>query len=83
MERYYFTFRSVTAAMEGQEALQKTGIRCGMVRTPAPLRKNGCGYCLYVSRAGFSMGEAILRRSRIPYERIFRRTEDGWKELNS
>ena len=84
MERYYFTFRSVTAAMEGQENLRKSGIRSGMVRTPGPLRKNGCGYCLYVSAGTFRAAEAVLRRGRIPYERVFRKTAEGrWQELTS
>ena len=84
MERYYFTFRSVTAAMEGQENLKRAGLRSGLVRTPGPLRKKGCGYCLHVSPDSLQKAETILRRSRVPYERIYRRTEDGrWKELTS
>lgn len=84
MERYYFTFRSVTAAMEGQERLKRAGIRAGMVRTPGPLRKKGCGYCLYVSPDSLQAAEAVLRRTRIPYERMYRRTRDGrWQEMTS
>ena len=34
MKFYYLTFRSVTFAQRGEKLLQKSGIRCTLLRTP-------------------------------------------------
>lgn len=54
MNDYYFTYRSVTLAQRALRALTDAGIPARLRRTPGPLAKNGCGYCLQVSpgRAG-------------------------------
>ena len=43
MEVFFFTFRSVTSAMRAQQLLSEASIGSGVVRTPGPLRKQGCG----------------------------------------
>ena len=82
MEQYYFTFRSVTAAMEGQRELERTGIRAAMVRTPTALRKQGCGYSLRVST--YAAAEAILSQGDKRYQKCYRRLPDGqWQEVEA
>lgn len=82
MEQYYFTFRSVTAAMEGQKKLERVGIRASMVRTPIGLREQGCGYSLRVS--AYAAAEAILSQGEKHYQKCYRRSTDGkWQEVEA
>ena len=61
MKDYYFSFRSVTAAQRGLQALTDAGIPALMGRTPGPLAKKGCGYCLRVSRLRAPEAARMLR----------------------
>lgn len=82
MSQYYFTFRSVTAAMQGQKRLNDAAIRATMVRTPTSLRKQGCGYSLYVSEEAYPGAEAILSHEEKKYQKCYRRTAEGqWQEV--
>lgn len=82
MQQYYFTFRSVTAAMEGQKNLERAGIRAWTVRTPTQLRKQGCGYSLRVSEQAFKAAEAILLQGEKSYQKCYLRTNNGqWQEV--
>lgn len=82
MQQYYFTFRSVTAAMEGRKDLERAGIRAQMVRTPIQLRKQGCGYSLRVAQQSYRASEAILSQGERRYQRCYLRSGDGqWQEV--
>ena len=50
MNDNYFTFRSVTAAMQGSRILGDAGIASITVRTPKQLQQQGCGYSLKLRR---------------------------------
>lgn len=79
---YYFTFRSVTAAMQGSRTLAAAGLESLMVRTPAALKKQGCGYSLRVRQEALRPALAALRSGGPTFGRIYRRAEDGsWKEV--
>lgn len=81
MQQYYFTFRSVTAAMQEQKRLEDAGVRSKMLRTPTALRKQGCGYSLSVSQQAYSAAQAILSHGEKRYQRIYLRADDGqWQE---
>lgn len=78
MQRYCFTFRSITAAMQAQTKLKQAGIGSVLRRAPAALRTNGCGYCLLVERESFQAAESVLPDH--GYQKIFR--HDGtWQEV--
>ena len=79
MADYYYTFRSVTAAMSASKVLEKAGIRLSPTRTPERLRHHGCGYSLRVSERLFPAVRALLPEDR--YQRLFRREGEEWKEL--
>ncbi len=82
MDAYYFTFRSVTAAMEAQKELERVGIRAVTVRTPLGLRERGCGYSLRTS--GYAAAEAILSQGTKRYQKCYRRSKDGqWQEVEA
>lgn len=82
MYAYYFTFRSVTAAMRGSRMLEQAGMESLMVRTPAALKKQGCGYSLRVRQEDLRAALAVFRGQDAGFGRVYRRTQDGrWKEV--
>lgn len=83
MNDYYFTFRSVTAAMQGRQLLQKGGITAAAVRTPMELRQQGCGYSLRLPERSYERARALLDRVGLPYRRVYRRQDGQWQEVRS
>ena len=84
MRQYYFTFRSVTAAMEGQKALERVGIRASMARTPMQLRNQGCGYSLKVTETSYAATVAILSKGERRYQKCYERLASGqWQEVGA
>ena len=63
MNDYYFTYRSVTSAQRALRALTDAGIPAQLRRTPGPLAKNGCGYCLRVPSRRIVQAAQALRTS--------------------
>ena len=81
MNDYDFTFRSVTAAMQGQQLLRQNGVPAAAVRTPMELRQQGCGYSLRVSERVFGRAKELLDRGSVRYRRIYRRQGNEWQEV--
>ncbi len=79
MTIYYYTFRSMTGAMSAAGKLKKRGIHAVPVRTPEPLRKQGCGYCIPIPEERFLKGQSLL----VPgeYERLYAHRDGQWKEV--
>lgn len=77
---YCFTFRSITAAQQAQQRLQRIGIKASMIRTPSELRSHGCGYCLRT--ASLYPSQEILRQGEKSYQKCFERLPEGvWQEV--
>ena len=74
---YYFTFRSITGAQQGERALMKCGISANFLRTPKYLSHNGCGYCLRVRGRDLGGTFACFQREQVPYSRVYRIGGDG------
>lgn len=82
MYSYYFTFRTVTAAMQGSRALEEAGLGALMARTPPDLRSRGCGYSLRVREEEVTAAKNILMRENLRFQRIYRKTAEGkWQEV--
>ena len=77
MEVFFFTFRSVTSAMRAQQLLSEASIGSGVVRTPGPLRKQGCGYSLRVTAAQAALAAQCLRQAGASYQRIYQQAAPG------
>ena len=77
MSEYYFTFRSVTSATRAQRAMQELGVRTTLVRTPLPLRKQGCGYSLRLQEQAFDAARFHMSG----HQRIFRKDGEQWSEV--
>ena len=74
---YYFTVRSVTPGQKGRDALNRAGLRCGLLRAPAVTAPRGCAYALAVRRADASRAAAILDRAGVRTEGRWLRRPDG------
>ncbi len=80
MTVYYYTFRSMTAAMTAVGKLKKRGITATPVRTPEHLRKQGCGYCIPIPRGRLPKPERALLPGE--YEKLYEYKDGEWKELS-
>ena len=74
---WLITFRSVTYAQRGERVLRNSRIACRMQRTPRHLTERGCGYCLRLQSGDVREAMEILRREKLPYERVYAVNEDG------
>ena len=83
MNDYDFTFRSVTAAMQGGQLLRQNGVPAATVRTPMELRQQGCGYSLRVGERVYRRAKELLDRANTPYRRLYRRQDGQWQEVQS
>ena len=71
MKSYFVTFRSVTHAQRGEQALTRTGYRCRLRRTPRWMEERGCGYGVEVKLGTLEEGLDALRRQQLAWRRIW------------
>ena len=82
MYDYFFTFRSVTAAMKGSQVLEAGGLRGMLFRTPKSLQRQGCGYSLRIKEENVSRVRLLFSREEVRYQKIYRKTAgDEWQEV--
>ena len=77
MKFYYLTFRSVTFAQRGEKLLQKSGIRCTLLRTPRWMEEQGCGYSLRLWAEDVWEGVKRLREGGVQMRKVYRQMPDG------
>ena len=77
MKYCFITFRSVTWAQRGEQALQKEGIRCTLLRTPKWMEEQGCGYCLRLHSSRTAEAVACLNKEKISMRKVYAQTADG------
>ena len=77
---WLITFRSVTYAQRGEKILRMGKIPCTLQRTPKHLTERGCGYCLRLRGLDAPNAVDLLRRERLPFEKIYAWKEDGSTE---
>lgn len=80
MKYYFITFRSVTAAQRGEQALNKAGMRANLMRTPKWMEAQGCGYSLRLRAEDVEPAVAILRGKGIPFRRVYIQIAEGTLE---
>lgn len=82
MYDYYFTFRSVTAALAAGRALERAGVPGMTVRTPKDLRQKGCGYSIRVREELLPEAKHALQTAGAGYQKLYRRAGSGvWQEV--
>ena len=77
MKFYYLTFRSVTFAQRGEKLLQKSGIRCILLRTPRWMEEQGCGYSLLLPCRQMGYAVELMRQQGITYRKVYTLGENG------
>lgn len=77
MKAYLITFRSITYAQRGQQALDRAGIVCKIRRTPRWMEQRGCGYAVEARLPELSLGTGILNREGIGFRKAYRLNADG------
>ncbi len=84
MYDYFFTFRSVTAAMRGSRILEGAGIKTTLSRTPRGLQQQGCGYSLRVRAELLRQAQELLTREEARFNKIYRKDPGGqWQEVTA
>lgn len=78
MQNYFLiTFRSITYAQRGQQALRSVGIDCQLRRTPRELSGRGCGYGLLLRSRDALAAAELLRERTISFNKIYAKLPDG------
>lgn len=77
---WLITFRSVTYAQRGQQALHGVGIDCQLRRTPRELSTKGCGYALGIRGRDALAATEILREKGINFNKVFAQGLSGKME---
>lgn len=80
MKFYYITFRSVTVAQRGEQALTKAGARVTLLRTPKWMEAQGCGYSLRLWTEDVASAVARLQEKGIAFRRVYIQKADGTLE---
>ena len=76
MTQYLILCRSLSTAQRASRALERAGTTAVVVKAPAGLSKNGCGYGVSLRR-DLTAALSVLDRARIPYGKVFSRPEGG------
>lgn len=71
------TFRSVTPAQRGEKVLRSAGIHCYLGRTPRWMEEQGCGYSIRVQFASPEALVKLLRAHKVPFRKLYLRSEEG------
>ena len=74
------TFRSVTPAQRAEGVLKKTGIGCGIHRTPKWMEEQGCGYSVRLHSRDVPAAVQLLREGDIPFRKVYLLRETGKPE---
>ena len=77
MKTFFITFRSLTYAQRGEQALTSGGIRSRMRRTPRWMEERGCGYGVEVTAPDLRQPLELLRRMQIPWRKTWLMHQTG------
>jgi hypothetical protein len=72
-----FTFRSLTHAQSGRDALDRQGVANWLVRAPKSLSDQGCGYLVEVRGEDGVWAASVLRAWGAPFAHIYSFYPDG------
>ena len=81
MNRNFITFRSITPAQQAQRLLRREGVETLLQRTPRHMEQQGCGYCLRLRPEQTGLAAELLRRSGVPFRRIYTVMDGQMEEL--
>lgn len=79
-KEWMITFRSVTYAQRAERILRSRQISGRLQRTPKYLTERGCGYCLLLDQLEAFRAVELLRREKLPFEKLYAIDENGVTE---
>lgn len=77
---WLITFRSVTYAQRGEQALRTIGIDCQLRRSPKELSNRGCGYALGIRGKDVLAAVELLRDKGVAFNKVFAQGTSGKME---
>ena len=81
METYLLIARSVTHAQRMARILESCGIRAGMMRAPAGLSANGCGYAVRIRSEHLASAHACLAKAELRPQGVFASDGTDYREV--
>ncbi len=80
--RYLIMCKSLTYAQRASRALESAGIKAHLLKAPAGLMSNGCGYCVSVSPFDAERAVGLLRAKNLPIGRIYlKKSDNSYQEV--
>ena len=74
--------RSLTYAQRARRALERRGIFAGIIRSPAAVTPEGCGYALRLPERHLARARARLEPEGLRPGKAYRQLSEGvWKEV--
>lgn len=64
-------FRSATYTFRARQVLEGAGITAVVIRVPARLAGDGCGYMIKVKNGDLQWALTVLEREKIPHREIY------------
>ena len=77
MQHYIITCRTLTYAQRAVRALQNNGLYASLMRTPAGLSKNGCGYGVRVRERDLARARSIITAAGVDVHGVFELDAQG------
>ncbi len=74
-------FKSITYAQSGNARLNKRGVNSYLIRKPAAITGNSCGYALKINCADIETAKNILSKNGIIYTSVWRYKGNNWYEV--
>ena len=71
MKYCLITFRSITPAQRGEGVLRRSGYQCSLRRTPRWMEEQGCGYSLHLDARDVRGAVQLLRKSQLPFRKVY------------
>ena len=79
---YWIMCRSLTYAQRISQALERAGITARVLRAPAELSPDGCGYSVKLAARHLARALTILNTLRLPYTGVYvHGAEYGYEEV--
>lgn len=74
---YLIVCRTLTYAQRTAAALERTGIRARILRSPKSISGEGCSHCVRVARGDLDTALIVLSRAGLQPKRVFAAQHDG------
>lgn len=74
---YLIVCRTLTYAQRTAAALERTGMRVRILRSPKSISGEGCSHCVRVARGDLESALLVLKHAGLTPKRVFSAQNDG------